>query len=1227
MNFKSIKVRILGIVIAIGFILGILLAFYSPYRAKSLARETLKKNAEFITQLLEENLSLGIQAMILDQGEALQQSLKVLQSDASDENMAISKVRVFNENMDYLTGLNSNKNETKKLLSENEMVFEETDEVLKSWTPIFDSNNEKLGYVEIEFSKASLNKSARGSAINFIIVTLFALGITLIPAFWLVRRLTNSIDTLVDVSREVAEGNIDVELNYESNDEIGELFTGFAKLVDTNKELATAADAIGQGNYDIELKTRGHKDVLGQAISKMRSNLAKMSKETEAQNWLKTGQAELNEKMRGEQDLMELSDNIITYLANYIDAKIGAIYLRDESDTFKLASSYAYTTRKNLSNEYKIGSGIVGQAAKEKKPIHITDVPDDYVKINSGIGEAKPLNILVMPFIYEGVVKGVIELGSFHEFKDLYLQFLNLTAENIAIAFHTAESRVELQKLLEQSQVQAEELQAQQEELRVTNEELEEQTQALKHSEEELKKQQEELKKANVDLEAKTEDLMLQKKEIENKNSELEFARKEIEQKAADLELSSRYKSEFLANMSHELRTPLNSILILSRLLYENKKGNLDEKQAESAKTIHSSGSDLLSLINEILDLSKIESGKMIINIDEMSLKQLPTYLKQNLQHVVEEKKLYLKIKIDDNVPEKITTDRQRVEQIIKNLLSNAIKFTSKGGITVHLFKPKTTENLTRTDLQVGKMIAIKVTDTGIGIPTEKQKLIFEAFQQVDGTTSRKFGGTGLGLSISRELARILGGEIQLESEEGKGSSFTLYLPESLSVEDIDPELIESAEETKEQDKLNEAIVVESKKHDITEKIKQTSSDIRDDRLDLNENDKSMLIIEDDREFAKLLFDLSREKEFKCLIADDGEAGLQMAIQYKPSAIILDIGLPRVDGWTVMERLKNNPETRHIPVYFISAMDNKLEAMQMGAIGYLTKPVNMDELDGAFVKIKSIISKDIKKLLVVEDDEVMRNSILDLIGDKDVSIIATGKGEEALKILHKEDIDCVVLDLGLSDISGFDLVQKISTDRKVSDVPIIIYTGKDLSKKEDSLLRKYAKSVIIKGAKSPDRLLDEVSLFLHRVEANLPDNKKSQVQLHHNKEDIFKGKKILIVDDDVRNIYALASILGNEEIEIISAENGKDAINILQKNPSLDLILMDIMMPEMDGYEAMEKIRRNEKYKNIPIIALTAKAMKGDRQKCINAGANDYLSKPVDIDKLLSLLRVWLYKK
>jgi CheY-like chemotaxis protein/putative methionine-R-sulfoxide reductase with GAF domain len=1219
-NFSSIKFRFLAIIVTIGIILGILLAFYSPYKAKTLARETLQKDAEFITQLLRENVSLGIQAMILDGGTALQQSLELLKSDSNEKNAAIAKVRVFNENMEYITGLNSSEDKSVTPLSEDKLVFEETDEILKSWSPIYDVSNNKLGYLEIEFSKAGLNESASASALNFIFVTFLALALTLVPAFWIVHKLTHSIDTLVGVANEVALGNIDVQLEIDSKDEIGKLSSVFSSLMDTTKELATAADAIGQGNYDIEVKTRSEKDVLGNAISKMRLNLANMSKETKAQNWLKSGQTDLNEKMRGEQETTELAQNVITYLASYLDAKVGAIYLKNEADTFKLLGSYAYTRRKNLSNQFKLGEGLIGQAALEKKPILITDVPDDYIKINSGLGEAAPLNILVTPFLYEGEVKGVIELGSFHQFNDLEMQFVQQIVENIAIAFHTAESRVELKRLLEESQAQSEELQSQQEELRVTNEELEEQTQALKESQENLKKQQEELKKANKELEQKTVDLTEQKKEIENKNSELEIARKEIEFKAADLELTSKYKSEFLANMSHELRTPLNSILILSRMLLENKKGNLNEKQVESARTINFSGSDLLELINEILDLSKIESGKMLINIDEMLLQQLPVYIKQNLAHLAEEKKLYLKVDLDKNLPQKIITDRQRVEQVIKNLMSNAIKFTDKGGVTVHIYKPSASTKLLRADLKPEKTIAISVSDTGIGIPIDKQKIIFEAFQQVDGTTSRKFGGTGLGLSISREIAKILGGEIHLESEEGKGSNFTLYLPESISVEQIDQEKITQ--------KKVAAVSVnkESKEEQLPLAVKKSVNDIRDDRLDIAQGDKSILIVEDDLKFAKLLFDLTREKGFKCLIAEDGEAGLQLAVQYIPSAIILDVGLPRMDGWTVMERLKDNTETRHIPVYFISGQDKKIDAMRMGAIGYLTKPVSTDDINNAFSKIEKTISKDIKKLLVVEDDETMRNSILELIGNKDVEITDTGKGEDALKFLHENDFDCMVLDLGLTDISGFDLLKKISTDSKISDIPIIIYTGKELTKEEDNALRKYAKSIIIKGAKSPDRLLDEVSLFLHRVESNLPDRQKDVIKIHTDGEEIFKGKKVLVVDDDVRNIYAISTILGEKEIEIATAENGKEALEILNKDPKINLVLMDIMMPEMDGYEAMSAIRKQKEFKDLPIIAITAKAMKGDRQKCIHAGANDYLSKPVDVDKLLSLLHVWLHK-
>jgi tubulin-specific chaperone A len=776
----------------------------------------------------------------------------------------------------------------------------------------------------------------------------------------------------------------------------------------------------------------------------------------------------------------------------------------------------------------------------------------------------------------------------------------------------TQQQAEELQAQQEALRVTNEELQSQQEELRVTNEELEEQAKVLKESEQVLQSNQNDLIKANEELE-------VQKSEITKKNDDLEVARVEVEAKAKQLELTNKYKSEFLANMSHELRTPMNSIQILSKLLDDNKDTNLTEKQIEFATTIHSSGADLLELINEILDLSKIESGKMIMNVGEMSISHFPAYVKQGFQHMVDEKGLYLKVVEKKGLPKIISTDRQRVEQIIKNLLSNAIKFTTEGGITVELTKAGEKDVLTNERLHQDETLKISVKDTGIGIPEEKQQLIFEAFQQADGTTSRKFGGTGLGLSISRELAKMLQGEMQISSAPGKGSTFSLFLPykivedDSMAIEQVAPD----SSETKSPDPIVPVKI----------KIKENKmNEIRDDRQDLVASDDSILVVDDDPRFAKILFDIIRDKGFKCLLAEDGEAGLQMANQYKPSAIILDVGLPRIDGWTVMERLKGSRETRHILVYFISAHDRKMDAMKMGAIGYLTKPVSQESLDNAFDKIKSTITSDIKNILIVEDDRDMRKSIEELLDNDDVKITGIDKGNKALEPLKNGNFDCVVLDLGLKDISGFDLLEKIKSNNKFVDLPIIIYTGRDLNKSEEQKLRSHAESIIIKGAKSPERLMDEVSLFLHRVETDHPGEKKKTTAVGSDSENVFKDKKILIVDDDVRNIFALSSVMGEKDMDIVIAENGKDALKSLDENDDVDLVLMDIMMPEMDGYEAMKHIRKKKDFKNLPIIALTAKAMKGDRQKCIDAGANDYLSKPIDIGKLLSLMQVWLYK-
>jgi CheY-like chemotaxis protein/signal transduction histidine kinase/HAMP domain-containing protein len=1241
MNLTSIKFKLLTIIIGIGVILCLLLAFFSPYQSKNLGKEIMLKDSEFIAKLLSDNLALGMWTLEFDDGAALGKTLDLLKK-GEDWTSTISRVKVFNNNLEFIKGLNAGSDISTEYKPSDEIIFDDQGEILKVWSPMLDSDNNKLGYVEIDFSKQFLtSRSDRNSWIS-LLIAIFALAVTLIPSIYIIRKSVWGIQTVAQAVNELAEGNVDIQLDVQSKDEIGDLANSATVLVSTMKELAKAADAIGQGDYNVPVIIRSDKDILGNAISRMKTNILSVTKENEEQNWLKTGQAELNDKMRGDQGVSELAQNMLNYTASYLDAKVGAVYLKDESGVLKLGGSYAYTKRKNLSNEFKIGEGIVGQSALEKKEILITNIPDDYIKINSGTGEATPLNILVIPLLYDDQVTGVLELGSFQKFTDIHLNYLKQASENIAIAFHSALSRIKVKELLEQTQKQAEDLQSQQEELRVTNEELqsqqeelrvsneelEEQTKALRASEELLKSQQEELQNSNEGLEAQTTILKERQEEIEKRNKDLEIARQEIAKKARELEITSKYKSEFLANMSHELRTPMNSIQILSRLLSENKEGNLNEKQINFAETIYSSGSDLLGLINEILDLSKIESGKMIVNIDKMSLKNLPSYLEQNFQHLTEQKELYLKVEIDKGLPENIITDRQRVEQIIKNLISNAIKFTKEGGITVRVDRPSASVDLSRSGLDPEKAIGISVNDTGVGIPADKKELIFEAFQQADGTTSRKFGGTGLGLSISRELAKLLKGEIQLESEEGKGSTFTFFLPEAISSEDISQDTTTAKEEPVETEvQLTEKVETQDKKKKtVTKEIKKEVSQIRDDRLDVTEESNSILVVEDDPNFAKILFDLTREKGFKCLIAEDGEAGLQLANQYKPSAIMLDVGLPRIDGWTVMARLKKNPDTRHIPVYFVSAYDKKLDAMKMGAIGYLTKPVSMEKLNSAFTKIENIISKDIKKLLVVEDDKTMRDSILELIGNGDVSITAIGEGKEAYKLLQSKDFDCMVLDLGLSDISGFDLLEKIKGDKKISDIPIIIYTGKELTKKEETKLRKHSESIIVKGAKSPDRLLDEVSLFLHRVESKLPKEKQEKIRILHEDEDIFENKKILLVDDDVRNIFALSSVLEEKDIKIESAENGKEALEALKNNPDIDLVLMDIMMPEMDGYEAMKEIRKQRQYSKLPIIALTAKAMKGDRQKCIAAGANDYLAKPVNIEKLLSLLQVWLYK-
>ncbi|RJQ14771.1 MAG: response regulator [Nitrospiraceae bacterium] len=1005
------------------------------------------------------------------------------------------------------------------------------------------------------------------------------------------RNISRPINKLVGWSERLSMGNLTVEDIKITNDEVGELNAGYKNAVNSFKEIASVCEAISGGDFSRTIALKSEKDVIGISVNKMINALSNATQKNKDRDWLKSGLAELNGRMHGDNNIARLSQNIISYLSTYLNAQVGVIYVADENECLKMSGGYAVANGKDAPREYGFGEGLAGQAALERRLISVKNVPDGYIKVNSALGEAAPRNIIVAPLIHEGRVKGVVELGSFSEPTELQTEFLDQALENIAISINSAQSRSQIEELLKETQQQSEELRIQQEELQQTNEELEEHTQTLER----------------------------QTYELLEKNDQLKKAQTIIGEKAKELELSSKYKSQFLANMSHELRTPLNSLLILSKLLTENKEGNLTEKQVEYAKTVNSAGSDLLGLINDILDLSKIEAGKMTVTFDDVNMDDFIGSIERNFRHVAQEKRLSLTIERSDDAPAYLRTDRQRIEQIVKNFLSNAFKFTHSGGITLSIKRPAPEIDLSRSGLDHLNAVAIAVSDTGIGVPEDKQKLIFEAFQQADGSTSRQYGGTGLGLTISRDLAKLLGGEIQIRSEKGgKGSTFTVYLPERLE-----------AHKTEVNQKMPPAGLHEADVH-ISKDKRQTPrvnmEDIRDDRRNLSEGDKTVLIIEDDPKFAKILYDLALERGFKGLIACDGEAGLHLADFYIPNAIILDIGLPRINGLAVMERLRGNPKTRQIPVHFISVYDKGREAMAMGALGYLNKPVSMDKLNEAFDKIEQAINKTVGNLLIVEDDEVLREGICRLVSSGDVKATAVATASEAYALLGSDKFDCMILDLGLPDMSGFELLENIKRETAIPRVPTIIYTGQELTEEEDTRLKEFAESIIIKGEKSLERLLDETALFLHRVGADLPDGEKAIMKMIYDHEINLKDKKILVADDDMRNVFALSSILEDKKMKVLTAKNGKEALRRLDENPDTDIVLMDIMMPEMDGYEAMREIRNQQRFRKLPVIAVTAKAMRGDRSKCIEAGASDYLAKPVDIEKLLSLLRVWLYK-
>lgn len=961
--------------------------------------------------------------------------------------------------------------------------------------------------------------------------------------------------------------------------------------------ISTIAINISKGNYDIRVDDT-KADALGsvgESLNTMGVNLKHSFDLLSQKEWLQTGIAELNNTMLGDKTLEKLSKDIIEFLCNYTNSSAGVLYVIDGNELLA-AGGYSYIPSKTRERIQK-GEGLIGQAIASKKVLELKTLTPDDIQINYALGQVKPTHIVAVP-LFDNKIEGALELASIYGFSELHLEFFGAIANNIGIALRSTQNRRRVMELLEETKAQSEELQQQHTELEAINAELEAQTEKLQASEEELRVQQEELEQTNEEL---SERSVL----LEEKNNE-------IQKKSEALELTTRYKSEFLANMSHELRTPLNSILLLSRLLSENNNQSMNNEEIEFAKVIQSSGNSLLGLIDEILDLSKIEAGKMELEFLDVSTKEITDNLWNLFNLVAKEKGIEFEI-ISKEAPIVIKTDKMRLEQILKNLISNAIKFTEKGKVSLEI-KVSTDDE---------KIICFIVKDTGIGIPLEKQPLVFEAFQQADGSTKRKYGGTGLGLSISRELAKLLRGEIILHSKVNEGSSFTLCLPvfgsayNKMNVEKIPP--MDFTEVEQEEEKT-----VEIKKY-ISAVI---PDEIDDDRNSIKVGDKVILIVEDDVNFAKSLLTFTHKKGYKGVVAVRGDYALNFTLLYKPIGILLDIELPVKSGWEVLEELKNNHETKHIPVHIMSSHKLKQESLLKGAVDFLDKPVAFEKIPDVFLRIEHIINKEAQKVLIIEDNPKHAKALAYFLETYNINSEIKSEVSEGLQALNKTEVDCVILDMGIPDKQAYQILDGVKKSPGLENLPVIVFTGKSLSLKEEVKIKKYADSIIVKTAHSYQRMLDEVSLFLHLVEDKKEgkDKKESHKKLNL-LNNILHEKKVLIVDDDVRNIYSLTKALEVFKMNIITAFDGNEAIKILNENPDTDIVLLDMMMPNMDGYETAEKIRTNPKFLNLPLIAVTAKAMTGDREKCIKAGASDYITKPVDVDQLLSLLRVWLYDK
>ncbi|MCJ9668737.1 HAMP domain-containing protein [Neorhizobium sp. BETTINA12A] len=1018
-----------------------------------------------------------------------------------------------------------------------------------------------------------------------------------------INNMTNTLATFADqvttVAREVGvEGRLGGQANVPGTAGTWKDLTGNVNLLAANlttqvRAIAEVATAVTKGDLtrSIQVEARGEVAELKDNINTMIGNLRLTTEQNTEQDWLKTNLARFTNMLQGQRDLTLVGKMLLSELAPLVGAHQGVIYQVDAEDhqpTLSLLSSYADGVGAAHPRRLAFGQGLVGQCAIDARRILVTNLPDNVVPISSGVFSTLPKSAIVLPVHFEGQVKAVIELASAGEFTELQLSFLDQLTTSIGIVLNSIEATMQTEGLLKQSQQLATELQTQQRELQQTNEQLEQKAQQLEER--------------NVEVEAK--------------NQEIEQARRALEEKATELALTSKYKSEFLANMSHELRTPLNSILILGQQLGENPDGNLSGKQVEFAKTIHGAGTDLLNLISDILDLSKIESGTVSVDAEEIFITNLLEMMSRPFRHEAENRDLSYMVEIGEDVPRSIITDSKRLQQILKNLLSNAFKFTAQGGVTLKVAPVTEGWSLDHSSLKhAPSVIAFEVTDTGIGIPPEKQRIIFEAFQQADASTSRKYGGTGLGLAISRELANLLGGEIQLRSTPGVGSTFVLYLP--LTYVGASP--------------ASKALPAHSNVVQLAEAAAARRADkpaeqVEDDRGEIQPGDAVLLIVEDDPHYARVLVDLAHDSGFKVLVATRGGEALNLAQEYKPAAISLDIFLPDMLGWTVLSQLKQSAATRHIPVQIISLDEDRQHGLTRGAFAFMSKPTTTDSLGKAFLRLKNYAEPRRKRLLLVEDSEAERLSVTALLSHDDIDIESVGSGAEALAALKEDPADCVVLDLTLPDMSGFEVLEKIRDDDDIAEVPVVVFTGRELSPEEDAQLHTMARSVVVKGVESPERLLDETALFLHRVVADMPAAKQAMLEELHSSDEDLIGETVLLVDDDARNIFALSSVLERRGMRVLTATTGSEAIDVIQKDRAIAIVLMDIMMPGMDGYETTQVIRSDPRFRRLPILALTAKAMKGDREKCLEAGASDYLAKPVNTEQLLSALRMWLHR-